>query len=100
MISWRSPPDKEAKAIDDAARLAGLKKKAEAFAEPFKSSVLWIPEGTPIPQDTLLYWITPPWDNHEGRATLAGDAAHPLPPRTHPPSPHADFLNHTNIPRS
>jgi 2-polyprenyl-6-methoxyphenol hydroxylase-like FAD-dependent oxidoreductase len=61
-------------------RLASIKKRAEVLAEPFRSSLLWIPEGTATYNDRMSYWITIPWDNHKGMITLAGDAAHPLPP--------------------
>jgi len=30
--------------------------------------------------DRLYYLVLVPWDNHGGRITLAGDAAHPMPP--------------------
>lgn len=73
--------------------LAELKGIAESLAEPWRSSILWIPDDTEIPPpNNVAYWITSPWDNRNGTVTLAGDAAHPLPPRTfsHPhisPSP-------------
>jgi hypothetical protein len=66
----------------DVISLENLKKKAETFAEPFRSANLWIPEGTPIHENKLSYWIPVPWDDHNGRITLAGDAAHPMTFRT------------------
>ncbi|KFY33453.1 hypothetical protein V494_07606 [Pseudogymnoascus sp. VKM F-4513 (FW-928)] len=59
--------------------LADLKKKAENFAEPFRSANLWVPDDTPINESMISYWIPIPWDDHNGRITLAGDAAHPMP---------------------
>lgn len=51
------------------------------MAEPWKSSILWIPEDTEIPPPSnVAYWPTVEWDNKNGLITLAGDAAHPLPP--------------------
>lgn len=51
------------------------------MAEPWKSSILWIPEETEIPPPSnVAYWPTVEWDNKNGLITLAGDAAHPLPP--------------------
>lgn len=67
---------------DDVTLLANLKKKAATFAEPFRSANLWIPEGTPIRENKLSYWIPIPWDDRNGRITLAGDAAHPMTFRT------------------
>lgn len=62
--------------------LESLKKKAETFGEPFRSANLWIPEGTPILENKISYWIPIPWDDRNGRITLAGDAAHPMTFRT------------------
>lgn len=70
------------KGQDDVTSLANLKKKAETFAEPFRSANLWIPEGTPIHENKLSYWLPIPWDDRNGRITLAGDAAHPMTFRT------------------
>ncbi|KAI9857757.1 MAG: hypothetical protein M1824_004713 [Vezdaea acicularis] len=77
VTSWLGTPDT---ALSSAEGLALVKKKASVLADPFKSANLWIPEGTPISFDRLSYWATIPWDNHGGRVTLAGDAAHPMPP--------------------
>src|SRR5205814_4910249 len=54
---------------------------ANLLEEPWKSELLWIPEGTPVADNAVSYWITSPWDNADGSITLAGDSAHPLPPR-------------------
>lgn len=62
--------------------LENLKKKAATFAEPFRSANLWIPEGTPIHENKISYWMPIPWDDRNGRITLAGDAAHPMTFRT------------------
>ncbi|KAL8725154.1 MAG: hypothetical protein Q9166_007529 [cf. Caloplaca sp. 2 TL-2023] len=61
-------------------RLAIIKGKAGGLAEPARSSFMWIPEGTQVHKADISYWITEPWDNHQGRLTLTGDAAHPMPP--------------------
>ena len=61
-------------------RLAIIKEKATNLAEPARSSFVWIPEGTQVHKADISYWITEPWDNHKGRLTLMGDAAHPMPP--------------------
>ncbi|RFU28732.1 hypothetical protein B7463_g7610, partial [Scytalidium lignicola] len=62
------------------AGLAELKSKAASLAEPWKSSLLWIPDDTPISCNSVSYWPTIPWDSQGGRITLAGDSAHPVPP--------------------
>ncbi|CAK3928811.1 FAD NAD(P)-binding domain-containing [Lecanosticta acicola] len=57
-----------------------VREKAEKIQEPFKSAILWIPEGIDLPSVDLGYWVSKEWDCRGGRATLAGDAAHPMPP--------------------
>lgn len=49
--------------------------------QPFKSAIQWIPDDYPMTYDQINYWDCIPWDTHGGRVTLAGDAAHPMPPR-------------------
>jgi 2-polyprenyl-6-methoxyphenol hydroxylase-like FAD-dependent oxidoreductase len=61
-------------------KLALVKKEAEDLAEPYRSANLWIPDGTILHHDPITYWIPIKWDNHNGRVTLAGDAAHTFPP--------------------
>ena len=48
--------------------------------QPFRSAIQWLPDDLPLNYDILNYWISTPWDTRNGRATLAGDAAHPMPP--------------------
>ncbi|KAH8812897.1 hypothetical protein F5884DRAFT_786622 [Xylogone sp. PMI_703] len=66
--------------LDSAGRLAEVKQKASTMCEPFRSAALWMPEDTKVTYDRMAYWVPVPWDNHKGRATLAGDAAHPMTP--------------------
>lgn len=79
MPSWPGPEQKDQ---TDKDRIALLKNWAEDFAEPWKSAFLWIPEDTVAPATNLTYWATSPWNNQNGTVTLAGDAAHGMPPRT------------------
>ena len=78
MTSWLGQRDTS---LDHAGRLAQVKEKASVLCEPFRSATLWMPEDTLVTYDQLGYWIPIPWDNREGRVTLAGDAAHPMTPR-------------------
>ncbi|KAI4125379.1 MAG: hypothetical protein LQ347_005395 [Umbilicaria vellea] len=64
----------------DSDRLALVKSRMQDQAEPFRSVNLWIPDDTPVTFDDIAYWVTIPWNNHGGRITLAGDAAHPQAP--------------------
>jgi hypothetical protein len=61
-------------------RLALVKARAETMGEPARSAFIWIPDDTLVHNADISYWVTQPWDNHGGRMTLAGDAAHPMPP--------------------
>ncbi|KAL8716228.1 MAG: hypothetical protein Q9220_000133 [cf. Caloplaca sp. 1 TL-2023] len=51
---------------------------AEKFAEPIRSAYLSLPQKSKIWCHQLSQWPTLSWDNHQGRVTLAGDAAHPM----------------------
>lgn len=77
-------------------RLALIKDRARELAEPARSAFTWIPEGTPVYNADISYWISQPWDNRGGRMTLVGDAAHPMPPckcRQNYPSTSAKFMS-------
>jgi 2-polyprenyl-6-methoxyphenol hydroxylase-like FAD-dependent oxidoreductase len=57
-------------------RLERLRAHMEGWADPYKSVVEWLPEDVEIKPDQLRIWSPKPWDNHKGRVTLCGDAAH------------------------
>jgi hypothetical protein len=61
-------------------RLKRMKEHVQkaGWAEPYKSAIEWIPEGTEVMRDQLKIWKTVPWDNQGGRVTLCGDAAHAM----------------------
>jgi hypothetical protein len=59
-------------------RLQRLRDRMDDWADPFKSAVAWVPDGTEIKPDKLKVWVPCPWDNHGGRVTIAGDAAHSM----------------------
>ncbi|KAK8058669.1 hypothetical protein PG994_009117 [Apiospora phragmitis] len=88
-ISWRtSPAEQDAEAAAGGRwgrreRLAQVKEKSRAFADPMRSAYAWMPDDL----ETVYY--TPngnwdpsmpdhKWDNHGGRITLVGDSAHPM----------------------
>ena len=78
MITWNGT--REA-GTTDASRLAELKEKFKDYAEPFRSAIAWMKDDQLVPDAPLSYWAPVPWDNHGGLVTLAGDAAHSMPPR-------------------
>ncbi|KAJ5293815.1 hypothetical protein N7508_008636 [Penicillium antarcticum] len=61
-------------------RLALIKARADGLGEPARSAFMWMPEDTEVHKADISYWISQPWENREGRLTLVGDAAHPMPP--------------------
>jgi 2-polyprenyl-6-methoxyphenol hydroxylase-like FAD-dependent oxidoreductase len=71
-------------------RLARLKAhfRRDNWAEPYRSAVEWAPDDTEVLRDQLKIWKTVKWDNHDGRVTLAGDAAHAMTFRESPDFPH------------
>jgi 2-polyprenyl-6-methoxyphenol hydroxylase-like FAD-dependent oxidoreductase len=77
-MSWpvRGPEDDVA--TTDNARLANMKRRAQGFVPFLQEAVDRIPEGTPVTEIKLADWECLPWDNHQGRVTLAGDAAHAM----------------------
>ena len=66
--------------VGGAQGLAELKELAVHLAEPWKSSLLWIPDDTDVTYSSVSYWPTREWNSQGGRVTLAGDSAHPVPP--------------------
>lgn len=61
-------------------RLEMIKSRAVGLGEPARSAFMWLPDDTEVHKADISYWVTKPWDNHRGRMTLIGDAAHPMPP--------------------
>jgi 2-polyprenyl-6-methoxyphenol hydroxylase-like FAD-dependent oxidoreductase len=78
MPSWLGERDTS---LSNADRLEILRAKSSSFGEPFKSLFDWIPEDADIGDATIATWTPIPWDNKHGTLTIAGDAAHPVPPR-------------------
>lgn len=59
-------------------RLAEMKRRAGDFHETLRSAVQSITEDTECLEIVLQDWPCLDWDNHNGRVTLAGDAAHAM----------------------
>lgn len=54
--------------------------KALKLDDPFRSAIQWIFEDVYIGYIDLGCWVPEPWDTRGGRGTLAGVAAHFMPP--------------------
>ena len=48
------------------------------LAEPFRTAFLAGPEKAKLYCERISQWPTIPWNNQNGKVTLAGDAAHPM----------------------
>ncbi|KAL6365704.1 hypothetical protein LRP88_01705 [Fusarium phalaenopsidis] len=78
MISWpMKTPDDEV-GVTDTERLANMKRRATEFNPVLRDVVHRIPEGSEVIEIVLQDWPCPHWDNHHGKITLAGDAAHAM----------------------
>lgn len=61
------------------ARMKFFKKRAEEWAEPWRTAGRLVKEDTQIPMDAGTYWEkAKKWDNRQGRLTISGDASHPM----------------------
>lgn len=73
----------EAQPLSNEQLHALVKTNAAKLPEPFRSAICGMPEHLQLQESKLGYWIPPTsnsWPTHSGRVTLAGDAAHPMPP--------------------
>lgn len=77
LVTW---PRHEADYIEGRNMVDELRRRMDNWAEPYKSAVEWIPEGTTAKAVPLRIWGPPEsgWDNRDGRVTLSGDAAHAM----------------------
>jgi 2-polyprenyl-6-methoxyphenol hydroxylase-like FAD-dependent oxidoreductase len=100
VTSRLATPSDTFESASDEERLRDLKSRAANLAEPFRSAVQWIPNGTKVSTNNIAFWHPVPFSGETsgeasgreassvgaggggrgGRATLAGDAAHPMPP--------------------
>lgn len=64
--------------LKDGEALEYIKGNTPPLRDIFQSAIDWTPEGSYVRISEMKYWIPTQWDNHGGRVTLAGDAAHPM----------------------
>lgn len=58
--------------------VAYIKETTKGLCEPFQTLIESTPPDSQCYLDEMKYWVPVPFDNHAGRVTLAGDAAHPM----------------------
>lgn len=81
MFSWTNRPTKEELSTQEA-RTVFLKSIAPEYPEFWRKVLNAIPENATFGIDSIAYWEPCNWAAHPlaERVTLAGDAAHPMPP--------------------
>lgn len=84
MMSWGGSPTLEEMPTNED-RMRVFKERAQRWAEPWKTAGLNVTDDTEIYAAPATYWMPTAWHNHNGMITLAGDAAHPMPPRKFSP---------------
>ncbi|KAJ5563787.1 hypothetical protein N7513_000029 [Penicillium frequentans] len=77
-MSWPVHGPTDEVAATDEARLVNMKRRAQGFVPFLKEAIDRIPTETSVTEIKLADWECLPWDNHGGRVTLAGDAAHAM----------------------
>ncbi|KAG9186309.1 hypothetical protein G6011_02865 [Alternaria panax] len=62
-------------------RMSLFKRRAEVYAEPWRSAGRAVDPAIVLPLDKGTYWEkAAKWDNRGGKMTMCGDAAHPMTP--------------------
>ncbi|KAK1248647.1 hypothetical protein MKX08_006867 [Trichoderma sp. CBMAI-0020] len=78
MTSWLAKDHDEDIPESNPGRIAMVKRLATGFHPDLYNIVRAIPETSSTLHLVLQDWPCRDWDNHEGRVTLAGDAAHAM----------------------
>lgn len=79
-LSWlkKDTDDSTEKLTTDEERVGEMYKRSEGFHPLLKAVVHGIPLSTPCVDVGIQDWPCLEWDNHHGRITLVGDAAHAM----------------------
>ena len=93
--SWNGPPT-AFDLRDPTTRMAFVRERLSHFCEPFRTAFLALPKDEIMSVYPAQQWApTMKWDNHGGKVTLAGDAAHSMLPRAFSRFPLRLLLLHT-----
>ncbi|KAK1147824.1 hypothetical protein N8T08_000337 [Aspergillus melleus] len=76
-MAWFTDADEPSSSAE---RLHLIRQRAQSLAEPARSAFTWLSDDTQANKADISFWVSQPWDNRDGRITLVGDAAHPMPP--------------------
>jgi hypothetical protein len=79
---WTVEQQEDGAGCTNEKQLDQVKQLAKGFADPWKSGLEWMPAETPVWHMGMRVWDPSQddhrWDTHDGRVTLAGDAAHSM----------------------
>ncbi|KAI9658620.1 MAG: hypothetical protein M1821_002180 [Bathelium mastoideum] len=78
-LTWSGPPYKKDFSCPEDVRKF-FRETVSRFCEPFCTAAQGISDDADLPVDAGYQWSPRPWNNRDGRMTLAGDAAHPMLP--------------------
>ncbi len=77
--SYKGRDSEKLVAMSNEEKLKMLRDEADGWVEPWRSAGKLLNEDAIAYADVLMTWNQiAPWDNHGGRVTLAGDAAHAM----------------------
>ncbi|KAJ5538374.1 hypothetical protein N7494_007853 [Penicillium frequentans] len=76
--SWLHKSEADHVPETDEERLAVFKRNAQNFDPRLRDAVMSLPDDTRVLHIKLVDWVPMPWDNHNGRVTVAGDGAHAM----------------------
>ena len=77
-LPWLAHPEEDDAKRSDVERLADMKRRAQSFHPVLRNAVQSIPEVSQVLEIVLQDWPCYDWDNHGGRVSLVGDAAHAM----------------------
>lgn len=78
MLSWLQKSKSDSIPDNNKARLQKMYDLSAGFESRLRTVIKNIPPTTLVTAIALADWPTKTWPNHNGRITLAGDAAHPM----------------------
>ena len=76
--SWLYNHESDEVPETDKERLEIFKRNAQVFDSRLRGVLLSLPEDTKVLHIRLVDWVPMPWDNRNGRVTVAGDGAHAM----------------------
>jgi 2-polyprenyl-6-methoxyphenol hydroxylase-like FAD-dependent oxidoreductase len=104
LVTWPFKSEEDAKNTNEGDRIRRVKEQvlSTKLTKLYQRVFEELPDDLKIHRDELKAWVPVPWDNHDGRVTLAGDAARTMTFREcsnlimRPQLMKAELMGHTN----